>query len=455
MFHFQFVVSVVLLISGHGCFVLQGKADDCPQNCSCTYSTFDCRNQGLLHVPFIPSNSGYGHCNIYLSNNEITTILPGTFKNLSTCDSFDLVLNNNNIHTLSEGVFDEIINSSLSVQLSYNNFSYIPTVFRSLNNLRELVLNGNPLFKQLDTALMIHIGHTLTHFEFDMEYFQFWPYQLQYLRVLRTLTIGYIPFKRIPGDAFHGLEHTLSSLEIHDSQLVKIPQAVCFLEKLYMFNFSSNHNLDKRNSAVTEPCATNRLKPHTLFLDNNDLETFPSLFAMFQHIYGLDLKNNKLNIMIADLFEFSNFTVENINLERNNFSRIPYSINYLTALETLRIGHNYITSVDEPDVSKLVNLNFLDLSGNPLMYISHRSFQNNLKLQRIDLRDTKLRQIPSAVLYLTNLNSLFLDQDPIDCTCDLSYLKTWNNTGVISDSSFCYLSNERVKDYLAMFARFC
>lgn len=453
---FQHLLTVVYLqawIGRNTGYLLQDNEVLCPVNCSCQSNAVDCSNRSLLSVPLLPMQNS--HCSFDLSNNLITTVLSGAFSNQSKCKTCDINFDNNIINSIGDGAFDELMNSTLYLYLRNNNLTYLPSAFRNLANIYTLFLNGNPL-KTLDTAIMVNIGHSLKYFEFDLGHFDSWPHQLQYLRVLDDLKIDHIPFDRIPDDAFHGLEHTLTSLSIYESQLGKIPQAFCILKNLEFLNFSSNHKLDERNSPVVESCPTNRLNIERLVFENNDVEIFPEFFKMFQSISSLlRLKSNRLTLMIGDTLASENFTAPTLDLSRNNFSRIPYAVNYLTTIRRLSFAYNSITSIDEPDISKLVNIEALDLRGNPLMYISHRSFQNNLKLMLIDLGETRLRQVPSAVQYLTNLYSLKVDHDPIECTCDMSYLKTWNITDVISDASMCFLSTEKIKDYLSQFLPLC
>lgn len=445
------MVTLMVWIGRSGGFLLQNDSVNCPHNCSCEDNVFNCSDKNFLNVPPIPAS---GYCEIDLDKNQITTIAAGAFVNLSTCYSLVLILDNNELHTVSEGAFDGVTNNTHELHLRNNNLTSIPLAFRKLKGLRGLALNGNPL-KQLDSVVMVNIGRTLKVFNFDMDLFSTWPYQLRFLNVLHTLQLGHIPFKHIPNDAFHGLGHTLRNLAIHDSKLIKIPQAICTLQHLEYFNFTSNHNLDEINTSVIDSCSTSLLKLGRFHFSDNRVTIFPLLQNMFQTIYMLTAENDDLKVMTGDLFTSENFTVHNLYLDRNKFSRIPYAVNHLHSLWDLHMSYNSITGIDELDISKLVDLVYLDLRGNPLMYISHKSFQNNLKLGYLDVSETKLRQIPSVVQYMTNLNSLILDQDPIECTCGLSYLKPWQNISVISDSSLCYLSRENIKDYLMQYLQFC
>ncbi|XP_060583870.1 carboxypeptidase N subunit 2-like [Ruditapes philippinarum] len=431
----------MLFVSCH-CFVLETDATDCPVNCSCA-DDFICSNRSLQMVPWIPKTR---RCKISLNDNHLTNIEAGIFKNQSTSQVCNLNFDSNEIQTIADGAFDWIRNASITFYLRQNNLSSIPKAFENLSQLRALYLNENPLM-HLSSQTMISIGRSLMTFTFDMGYFQSWPHELRYLRSLATLKIGYIPFYVLPQNAFHGFESTLVSLEIHNSRLEEIPRALCIFNSLQYLNFSSNHNLNRMTSQVTSHCTHNSFQVSFFYFDDNNMEIFPDL-SLFHNVYSMTANKNGFLVMNGDFLTSLNFTIYSLDLNRNNFTRIPYAVNEFRSLAQLNMAYNSITSVAEPDVSKLTDLNVLDLKGNPILYISKESFINNLKLNVLDLSETRLSQIPVAVMTLSNLVQLGLDNTPVDCTCDLAYLKSWNKTNTISDTSHCYLSTEKTRDFL-------
>ncbi|XP_060605487.1 leucine-rich repeats and immunoglobulin-like domains protein 3 [Ruditapes philippinarum] len=439
---------VQMLFERYCCFLLQTNGDYCPNNCTCTAGSFICSNNSLLTVPWIPRTP---HCRFDLSENHIITIQAGIFKIQSSNKWCSINFDNNYIHTISDGAFDWLMNASTTFSLRHNNLTSIPKAFEKLTNLRVLYLSGNPLLN-LNTQTMVYMGRSLTDLSFDMGLFQYWPHELQYLRKISVLEIGYIPFSVIPQNAFHGLETTLRDLQIHSSRLEEIPHAFCIFQALHTLNFSLNHH---RNLFNTRSCTTDRLQVTHLYFNDNDVKIFPDLQKIFYRIPTIQANNNGFLVMDGDSFDSSNFTVYDLNLNMNNFSRIPFGVNYLKSLHKLYIAYNSISSVVDPDISKLEDLIVLGLKGNPILYISKSAFNNNLKLSHLDLSETWLHQIPAAVIALSNLYSLGLDNTQIVCTCDLAYLKTWNETSTINDESKCYLSSEKIKDYLQQSLVFC
>ncbi|XP_065193433.1 protein slit-like [Sycon ciliatum] len=115
----------------------------CPASCRCTgvpWYTVNCNDGRLTMVPGgIPNTT----ITLRLGNNQIQTLSDGVFSDLTNLQTLDLY--NNQIQTLSDGVFSGLTNLQ-SLYLDGNQIQTLSDgVFSGLTNLQTLRLDYNPL----------------------------------------------------------------------------------------------------------------------------------------------------------------------------------------------------------------------------------------------------------------------------------------------------------------------
>ncbi|XP_005111194.2 leucine-rich repeat-containing protein 39-like [Aplysia californica] len=216
---------------------------------------------------------------------------------------------------------------------------------------------------------------------------------LFYLTGIERLSISHnricdhkhIPYALIPN------ENSLRSLALSLNCLTQIPDLL-FMSELRDLYLHSN-NISTPSSGVL-PTSLSRL-----YLQRNVMTTIPESISKLSSLYYLNLNNNKIKSM-AD-FEFP--------------TRLMYlyiSDNDIEVIPSLQFSNN---------ISKLTNMY---LSGNPIKTIADDAFSNLHELTYLDLSNTHLVRLPTALLTLNKLHTLFLP-DTLTCSCDDTAFTTW------------------------------
>ncbi|XP_060559585.1 leucine-rich repeat protein soc-2 homolog [Ruditapes philippinarum] len=432
--------------------------DNCPVQlpCKCTESatyytgyTVLCSHNNFTVIPNIKQvKLNVTKLNLVFGVNKLTVIPNGAFGIISSINTSEIVLDlsYNNIVSIENNAFDGIENLTTFLGLRDNNLSTIPLAISNLNYLQRLDIQDNPLHS-LPSSVMLNLGSTLTAFKLDLDHFSEWPRELRYLRKLENLTVNHIPFSHLDLYAFHGVESTLQLLQLDYSKLEKVPYAICQLSHLTSLYMRYNGNLQENKSSIFIPCGNEMVTVTTLDLSRNGLYKFPDIFSLFPALTSLTLSFNNLQYIDYTKIKIDS-KLTHLYLGENLFDRIPYALNKLKFLKTLRLSYNNIKTIDSPDLAGLHSLTELYLDINPVMFIAPDAFNHNVNLTRLNLYDTYLDHIPVAVTNLTKLSSIDFRRMPVDCTCDMTYLKQWNVSAIAEVLGICAFSSETIKHFV-------
>lgn len=116
---------------------------------------------------------------------------------------------------------------------------------------------------------------------------------------------------------------------------------------------------------------------------------------------------------------------EELDLRDQEIAELPPEIGKLQQLKRLRIGRkewwqggrNSLTTLPQ-EISRLVCLELLDLSGNELMVIPLEIGQLG-RLREIDLSSNQLTAVPPEIGQLSNLTRLYLSGNQVTALPDL------------------------------------
>ncbi|XP_037532013.1 high affinity nerve growth factor receptor isoform X2 [Nematolebias whitei] len=114
-------------------------------------------------------------------------------------------------------------------------------------------------------------------------------------------------------------------------------------------------------------------------------------------------------------------------LEPNGISSIPP----LVPQESENVTEIYIENqaglenITESDLAYYRELKNLTVTSCKLRFISANAFQNNLKLQYVNLASNFLEHISWRVFHFLPLLNLVLKDNPLVCSCDLFWLQQW------------------------------
>ena len=148
-------------------------------------------------------------------------------------------------------------------------------------------------------------------------------------------------------------------------------------------------------------------------------------FNGLERLTNLDLAQNKLRKVFE--FNFRKLTsLRTLNLQFNFIHAVEdESFIYLEHLKNLSINNNNLTAVPKA-LKGLRALMFLDLSGNSLEFIPMEAFARLHSLEFLNLSFSNIRVFHGKHLkkFSPNLR-LQVHHNPLDCTCDLRWLREW------------------------------
>ena len=245
------------------------------------------------------------------------------------------------------------------------------------------------------------------------------------------------PLSYISDSAFDDSVDSLHKLQIINSNLSSIPHALSHLHKLTyldisfspiqdisgLANISGLTYLGLKNNEINEDSdleiSMSRLKGtlEELNLNNNDLTTLPDLSDFFKLETIYLAYNNISTESQSDLLPNS---LTKLVLGENSLDSIPNSVKNLTKIQTVYIGGNRITTIENWElpsslleldlsynliqvvtnvsfVNQVSRLTTLDLSGNPLSVLASDAFSQLQQMTYLDLSSTSLQRLPLAV----------------------------------------------------------
>ncbi|GKV50363.1 hypothetical protein SLEP1_g57070 [Rubroshorea leprosula] len=333
------------------------------------------RWKSLTHLDL--SRSGYMNGSflfdeIFLLPKLVSLDLSGTHGLLPDNIKFQML-----VHNLTELRFLILDSVNMSVVVP----SSLLNLTSSLEHLSlsDCNLQGNfpnqvfqlPSLQLLDLSDNSHLGGNLPELNQSST--------LKYLNLASTSFSGELPYSI--GNLKLLKELNLDSCQFYGS----IPRSLANLTEITQLDFSSNH------LGGQIPNVFGKIHKHLTFLSlssNNLLGRVPSWLFSLPSLSYLDLQNNRLTGPI-DHVEMPNLILQEVYLSNNEISgSIPSFFFDLVHLTTVDLSSNNLTGTITPDMlSKLVDLEDLDLSNNSLLSLSNNgtavnySFPNLLFLK--------------------------------------------------------------------------
>ncbi|GLT25996.1 hypothetical protein SLA2020_010900 [Shorea laevis] len=333
------------------------------------------------------------------------------------------------LHNLTELRFLilDSVNMSLVVPSSLLNL----TSSLEYLSLQDCNLQGNfpnqvfqvPSLQLLDLSSNSHLGGNLPESNQSST--------LEYLNLANTNFSGELPHSI-------GNLKLLKELNLHSCQFYgSIPRSLANLTEITQLDFSSNHlrgqipdvfgkmhklidlSLDANNFGGEIPASIFNLT-HLTFLSlssNKLLGRMPSWLFSLPSLYYLDLQNNCLTGPI-DHIAVPNLILQVVCLSNNEISgSIPSSFFDLVHLTVVNFSSNNLTGTITPDMlSKLVDLEELDLSNNSLLSLSNNGTAVNysfLNLRYLIFSSCNIHKFPSFLRKAEKLYKLDISKNKI------------------------------------------
>ncbi|CAJ1068928.1 neurotrophic tyrosine kinase%2C receptor, type 2a [Xyrichtys novacula] len=83
------------------------------------------------------------------------------------------------------------------------------------------------------------------------------------------------------------------------------------------------------------------------------------------------------------------------------------------------------SSINDKDLHYYKNLRNLTVTNSRLTYVSKLAFQNNIKLQYLNLKDNNLSSLSWRIFRHLNISYLILSGNPLHCSCENMWIKLW------------------------------
>ncbi|KAH3812656.1 hypothetical protein DPMN_141093 [Dreissena polymorpha] len=221
---------------------------------------------------------------------------------------------------------------------------------------------------------MKQIGDSITTFKFGSSIVNSWPQSFSHLNRLKELVVAGVNIPYWPPSACHGFERTLTKLTIENLPVGSVPYAIATLTHLEELHLDNLEYPFGDASLVSLPFEAIGGSLKVLSLKNASLTTFPESIQQLLSLNSLTLDGNHLEFVSDEaikLLQVANVTM--LGLKDCDLKRVPGAISDLKKLQELHLSNNLIRSLESTDLQNLFELRELDMSGNPLLYISDNS----------------------------------------------------------------------------------
>ena len=441
-----FIILTVALISH--------SQDPCSP-CHCINQVIACKNTSLTSIPTstfsrLPNPSSY--TTLDLSENKITAVPHNAFANLAVST---LNLDNNDLISIDLNAFLNIKANLTTLQIAGNKLNTVPTALGNLDILKVLDIRNNPISAtEFDDKTFQSLGDTLTELHFGSPSIVQWPVALAHFAKLQILDFDGSSLQWLPFTAFHGYEYTLKNLTIRNTKLFQIPQAISTLRNLDTLHFDNNVQVGDTGilaSAFTDPAdASRNSRIKHLTLKNDGLTTMPAVLRKLTMLESLGLDNNQMWYISDNAVDnIQSRHLTSLSLRNCNLDRIPHSLLKLRSLQFINLEANGIHSIEVDDINQHSGLVTLDVSANPIEYISEHAFNNMNNLTSISFANSNVKHIPHAIVNIKDsLKLVDLRNCDVECTCDLQWFLgklDLNRTQILGD---CETIERAVSDYL-------
>ncbi|XP_052216743.1 uncharacterized protein LOC127834754 [Dreissena polymorpha] len=300
---------------------------------------------------------------------------------------------------------------------------------------------------------MKQIGDSITTFKFGSSIVNSWPQSFSHLNRLKELVVAGVNIPYWPPSACHGFERTLTKLTIENLPVGSVPYAIATLTHLEELHLDNLEYPFGDASLVSLPFEAIGGSLKVLSLKNASLTTFPESIQQLLSLNSLTLDGNHLEFVSDEaikLLQVANVTM--LGLKDCDLKRVPGAISDLKKLQELHLSNNLIRSLESTDLQNLFELRELDMSGNPLLYISDNSLCGLNSLLNFSLENTFLTEISRAFKNLRKLEHLSLVNAKIDCTCDMTWVKSWMDKCQVNEKHLeilgnCETINRGITDY--------
>ena len=188
------------------------------------------------------------------------------------------------------------------------------------------------------------------------------------------------------------------------------------LEKIYISNC--------RNTSINFENFKHLKSIRNLTIHQSNLQELKFNCDVLRIVEILDLSGN--NIKELDMFEDceNDMPLTYLDLSRNHLEEVDWNkLKIFSNLAHVNLSHNIEMMNMIPPNFQLASLASLDLNSNiNLLYLCNNMLHSLPNIEYLDLMKSGLRNLPTQLFYLPNLEVLKMDKFSPACTCELAYL---------------------------------
>lgn len=375
----------------------------------------------LNHVPLYICELATGASNLKQSG-ELSTLRRNSVKPQSVnvgihamCWQHSLItldLSNNLISEIPSSI--TLLVSLQTLILNMNQFTKFPKVLKKMNSLTALYMKGNKLTKLEENLFYTNslkslfgsnkkkaaLCRTLKKLNLGHNSLQEFPDALAGFSVLQELDLSHnVGIKGIieKDISNYAWKPTLQMLNLDNCGLQQFPTLICKLPNLRYVHVS-------RNAFKVIPKLGNLPYLSTLAITSCEIEDISPIFPQ-KMLRKLNVSQNNIKNIPELSIHSSNF-LEELLLSNNCLTKLGPELKAYSALVSLDCGHNNISEVD-PSISSLINLKYLNLSHNNITSLADDILVGLKNLRQLNLSHNKRLEKVPTLTHCKNLQRFY------------------------------------------------
>lgn len=378
-----------------------GDPPTCAVNCTCPDAmTANCL--GVSQVPNLPDRSIIR--TLTIESHQITELGTDDFKNFTHLEQ--LYIMRGTLNKVAPGTFDPVKDIIVMIDFSGNAISKIDSnVFVNLTKLDKIVLNTNHL-TEIKSESFVNLPHLVT------------------LNMLSN------HIETVETNAFMDLP-TLENLNFFNNKLKEIPfGSLASLKGLKVVTLTSN-----KIKAVPEEIDVFIPTLEDIYLDSNpitELRVFPNISNSLQRI---DIQFTNISSVTKDTWKYLS-KLDLLNIGGTLFPVITAGMfEGLTNLKKLLLRDMiYLTSVGPDAFRGIKKATTIDLADCKNMKTIDETAFMSTDVTSFFLKDSGITFIPKNLLKWSQMHTVSLGGNPINCDCKVAWMLNssifGNNTDV-------------------------
>eukprot|EP00943_MAST-04B_sp_MAST-4B-sp1_P002632 g2632.t1 len=193
------------------------------------------------------------------------------------------------------------------------------------------------------------------------------------------------------------------------------------------------------NKLKVVPNSLGKMKLHTLYMSDNDLNAIPDSVWGGEYLYDVKLDNN--NILNIPTSISAAKSVGHILISNNSLVKLPVEIFHLN-LVTLFVDGNRLEYIPI-EVGLVTTLQYVRFNNNNNISSIPNEIGNLLALKDIDLRNNAIESLPDSFESLNRLEYVYLHDNPVcsngwienSASKEIRNIVTRNNAGCVPQCS--------------------